>query len=81
MSQLRVTPQQLVQMVVLEAQIAALQTAANQLAGLKLTDAADVCVAARDALIHGLGNLQRQWQGGVVVVQPGDVKILEGASP
>lgn len=75
-NQLKLSPMQMVTLIVLEAQVAALQCAANQLGGaLKLQAEADVCIAARDVVIRGLSELQRKWAGQVVIAQPSDVKL------
>lgn len=74
---LRVTPEQLAILLLLEAQIAQLQIAANQLGGtMKLTEPADLLISARDHLQRGLDKMKKKWTGELVIAQPGDVPRL-----
>jgi hypothetical protein len=74
---IRVTPQQLAVLLILEAQMAQLQVGANQLGGtLNLTEAADILVSARDYIQKNLAKLQKKWAGEVVIAQPNEVPRL-----
>lgn len=76
---LRVTPEQLATLLVLEQQMAQLQIGANQLGGmLKLTDAADVLISARDYIGKNLDKLRKGWGRELVIAQSADVPRLVG---
>lgn len=70
---LRLTPQQLAIVLVVEAQIASLQYGANQLGGFLKLREADALIAARDVLVSALGEMHRQWSGQVVLASAADV--------
>lgn len=79
---IKVTPMQLACALVLEAQAAQLQIGANQLGGyLKQVREADILIQAQQLIQRELQKLQKEWAGGLVVAQPGDLKSLERVSP
>lgn len=77
--QLRVTPQQMATLLLLEGQSAQLQFAANQLGGaLGLTAAADVLLSAKEHIDKSKVRMQHEWQNAIVIAQPSDVPKLAG---
>lgn len=73
-TRLRLTANQLATMLVLDGAIAHLQTCANQLGGfLKLKDEAEILMGAVEYIGTRKMAMQKQWDGSIVVVQPGDV--------
>lgn len=73
----RITPDQLATLLVLDAAMAALQTGANQLGGyLGLKDEAEILTGAIAFVGSRRDELQRQWSAAAQVAQPGDVAQL-----
>jgi len=65
---IRLTPHQMATMLVVEAQIQALQMGANQLGGfLKLDEEAKLLISAATHLAKGLEKFKRQWESGIVL--------------
>jgi hypothetical protein len=73
-AQLRLTPLQLVTVMVLEGQAEQLQIAANQLGGwLGLKAEADILVSAREHILRAKTKMQASWLNAVQVVSAADV--------
>lgn len=73
-SSIRLTGPQACATLVIEGQLKALEVAANQLGGfLKLEKEAHVVLAALNVLAAGFAQLQREWQGAVVVVSASEL--------
>ena len=65
---IRLTPHQMATMLVIEAQIQALQMGSNQLGGfLGLKDEADLLMSAANHLAKGLEKFKRGWETGLVI--------------
>lgn len=78
---LRLTPTQLATMLIFEAQIASLQTAANQLAFVKCDDEAKAIVKAANGLIEFYTAAKREWATGIVVATANSVIPSLGLRP
>lgn len=77
--QLELTPTQLAAMLVIDAQVAQLQIAANQLGGfLKMTREADLIVSAMKVLAEGKERLVQEWARKVQIVPAGALPAIEG---